>query len=125
MSYKALASMKAKLEIMQLETMTAEEINDILCDMKSDLVAKDAQIKKFSEALKEVQGELSDLEKDYKTEFNTAEDLRCAIEDRDAQIKRLTERVKWLHEKLIVEGKRYELSSSRTATDELLAEING
>ena len=41
--------------------------------------------------VQELQGELSDLEEDYKAEFNTAEDLRCVVEDKDAQIKKLTE----------------------------------
>ena len=44
---------------------------------------------------------------------------------KDAQIKKLTDRVEWLHSNLIVYGWRYESSSQRLDTESLLAEIKG
>jgi hypothetical protein len=51
--------------------------------------------------------------------------LECDVAIKDAQIKRLTERVEWLHNKLIADGSLYNLSPSKLATESLLAEIKG
>ena len=77
--------------------------------------------------VKELQGELSDLEEDYKTEFNAAEDLRCVVEDKDAQIKKLTEALNNLKRQVIVragERKILETEDIRWVSY-LLAEIKG